>query len=385
MRWDDRPSLFFGKNTHVDFRARFQAHGRDSEAPLGDPSAFDVARRRIGLDGRIGGVLDFQVENELGSDNPWRDVFVDYRQFERVRVKAGKFKLPFSLDENTGSTSLDFVYRSRAATQLAPGRDRGVMLHGRVLKRILEYDLGYFEHDGDNARTKNIEKVFGGETVAGRLVVQPFRSSKSMFGDLQFGVAATTSEVPEGESALRGRTVFDRAFFRPDYWVKGTRTRTGIEFRWRPGPFSIKSEYMRATTERLGQSVENTDLSPLVGSGWYVSGTWLLTGEQKTKGGDEPRRPLFRGGFGAVEVGLRVEELSFRSTATGDIPSPSPRADVIRGNRDRATTIGVNWFPVRSVKIQGNLVREVIADPGSGPLPTQPGFWSRVVRFQFAL
>jgi hypothetical protein len=40
--------------------------------------------------------------------------------------------LPSSLDENTSPTNLDFVYRSLAANQLPPGRDRGVMVHGRL-------------------------------------------------------------------------------------------------------------------------------------------------------------------------------------------------------------------------------------------------------------
>lgn len=385
FRWADHPSLFFGKRTHVDFRARVQGDGRDSEAPLGDPSAFDVARRRLGVEGRIGGVLDFQVENEIGADVPWRDVFVDYRQFDVVRVKAGKFKLPFSLDENTGASNLDFVYRSRAATQLAPGRDRGVMVHGRFLKRTLEYELGWFEHDGDNARTKNPAKVYGGDTVAGRVTVQPFRSSKSILSDLQFGIAATGSDVPEGEAGLRGRTALDRSFFPADYWVRGRRSRIGGELRWRPGPFSLKSEYMHVNTERRGQSVSGADLSPLIGAGWYVSGTWLVTGEKKTAGGDAPTRPLLRGGAGAFELVARVEKLSFRSTGTGDIPSASPRADVVLSNSDRAATFGFNWFPFRGIKIQGNVIRETISEPEQGPLPAKPGFWSKVVRVQFTL
>jgi phosphate-selective porin OprO and OprP len=385
FRWDDHPSLFFSKDTHIDLRARVQTHVRESEAPLGDASAFDVARRRIGLEGRIAGIVDFQIEGEIGSSTPWRDVFADYRQFDALRVMAGQFKIPFSLDENTGSTNLDFVYRSRAATQLAPGRDRGVMLHGRLLRRSLEYEAGVFRHDGENARTRKAALVHGRETVAGRVTVLPFVRSGSIVSDLQFAVAATGSDVPEGISALRGRTALDAPFFPADYYVRGRRLRTGLEMRWRPGPFSIKSEYMRVSTERLGQSVGDTDLSPLVGEGWYVSGTWIVTGEKKSRGLEAPRRSLLRRGVGALELAARVEKLRFHSTASGDIPSPSPRADVVLPNSDRAVTFGFNWVPLRGIKIQGNVIREVIADPSSGPLPTQPGFWSKVLRFQFTL
>jgi phosphate-selective porin OprO and OprP len=385
FQWSDHPSLFFGKNTRIDFRARLQVDVRDSEASIGDASGFDVARRRVGVEGRIAGVVDFQIEAELGDDDPWRDVYADYRQFPHAQVQAGKFKLPFSLDENTSSTNLDFVYRSRAATQLAPGRDRGAMVHGRVLKSVLRYELGLFDHDGKNARTSNPERVFGGTTVAGRVTVQPFRARKTELRDLQFGVAFTGSEVPAGFASLRGRTALDASFFPSDVWVQGQRRRVGLEARWRPGPFSVKAEYIRVTTERLGQSVEDTDLSPLLATGWYVSGTWAITGEAKADGIDNPRRPIFRGGYGALELAVRVEGLGFGSTAAGDLPSTSPRADVILGNSDRAVTIGVNWHPYHGIKVQLNFVRESISDPAHGPLASEAAFWSRVVRFQFTL
>jgi phosphate-selective porin len=385
FRWDDHPSMLFGKSTRIDLRARIQTHVRDSEAPIGDASGFDVARRRVGVEGRIAGDLDFQIEYEIGDDDPWRDVYADYRKFTAIRVQAGKFKLPFSLEENTGSTNLDFVYRSRAATQLAPGRDRGAMVHGRIVKSLMQYELGLFDHDGRNARTSSPERVFGDRTLAGRLGVEPFRATKTVLRDLRVGIAFTDSRVPEGVSALRGRTALDASFFPTYLWVRGDRRRAGVEARWRPGPFSISSEYMRVTTERLGQSVENTDLSPIVASGWYVSGSWLVTGEQKTAGADKPRRPVFRGGIGAIELAARVEALAFRSGMRDGTPSTSPRADFVLGNDDHATTVGLNWYPYRGIKVQGNLVREVISDPSRGPLPSKPAFWSRILRFQFTI
>jgi phosphate-selective porin OprO/OprP len=384
FRWEEHPRLDLGRGTWIDFRARVQADLRRSEAEIGDPSAFDVARRRVGIEGRIAGVADYQVEYEISSDDPWRDVYLDYRQFNPLQVRAGKFKLPFSLDENTSATNLDFVYRSRAATQLAPGRDRGVMLHGRVLT-VLEYEVGLFNHDGNNARTNNPDRVFGASTAAGRATVQPLRSSRSHLSDLQFGVAFTGSDVAEGVTALRGRTALDASFFSPDLRVRGHRERVGFEARWRPGPFSVKAEYIRVSTERRGQSVEDADLSPVVATGWYVSGTWLATGEKKSSGADNPRRPLFRGGFGALEFAVRLEQLGFGSTAKEGEPSTGPRADLVLGNRDRATTIGVNWYPYRGIKVQGNVIREEFTDPGRGPLPSQPGFWSQVLRIQFSL
>jgi phosphate-selective porin OprO and OprP len=390
FRWDNRPSLRLGKGTRVDFRARVQWDIRESEALVPDDeddSGIDLARRRIGIDGEIINLFDYQVEYEFADDrDPWRDVYINYKQFDFVQVMGGKFKEPFSLDELTSSTNLDFVFRSRAAIFLAPGRDRGVMVHGRVLDRgMLRYELGGFDHDGVNARTNNPERVHGGATLAGRVTVQPLRSTESILSDLMVGAAFTTSDVPEGLTGLRARTSINVPFYLPEVFVKGERRRIGFEARWRPGPFSIKSEYMKLTHERLGQSSDDTDLSKFFGEGWYVSGTWAITGENKADGLDSPRHPLFRGGVGAVELALRLESITFGSEATNDLPSSGPRADVVEGNTDRLVTYGVNWYLNRWIKIQANFVRERISDPLQGPLPEKFSFWSQFYRFQFSM
>jgi phosphate-selective porin len=385
FRWDDHPSLLLGRNTNIDFRARLEGHGLYSEAEIGDPEGFDIARRRIGIEGRILGDVEFQLEREFGDDDPWRDVYVNYRRFETVRVQAGKFKMPFSLDENTSAANLDFAYRSLAANQLAPGRERGVMVHGRLFD-IVRYEAGWFADEGRNARIANPERVAGGETRAGRLAVQPFRAADTILRDLQVGVAFTDSPVPEGIVGLRGRTVLDGPLFPAYLWVNGDRRRTGFEARWRPGPFSVKAEYMRVATERRGQSVEDTELPAFVATGWYASGTWFVTGERKADGGDKPRRSMLRGGFGAVELAGRLEGIRFASAASDDgPPSTSPRSPVVLPNSDRAATFGVNWYPVRGVKFQLNLIRETIRDPARGPLPERASFWSRIVRVQFSI
>jgi phosphate-selective porin len=309
-------------------------------------------------------------------------VYVNYRPWSAFQVQAGKFKLPFSLDENTSATSLNLVRRSMAADQLAPGRDRGVMLHGRLFERVLRYEIGIFERDGEHARTDNPERVSGGRTTAARLRLSPFGSSTSWMGPFHGGFAMTASEVPEGHPGLLGRTVLDASFFQGQYWVKGRRTRYGAELRWQPGPFSLESEYLRVVTERRGMSVEDSDLSPLLAAGWYVSGTWAVTGERKARGLERPHRPLFQGGFGAIELAARIESLVFRSAARGEVPSASPRAEVILGGSDRAETYGVNWHPNRWIKVQGNLVRERVSRAASEPLPA---FWSRLLRVQFTL
>jgi phosphate-selective porin len=390
FRFDDHPSVHLAKGTHIDFRARVQQDVTRSDASTADAGEFatvDLGKRVIGVSGEIANALEFQVERNLQGTDPWRDVYAEFKYFDVARVRGGKFKIPFSLDENTSARNRDFIYRSLAATHLSPGRDRGVMVSGRVYKKLIEYEAGVFEHDGRNARTKNPDKVFGGQTKAGRVTFHPLRNTKGTIGDVSVGAAFTQSDVPEGISGLRGQTVLEQNFFTGSkYFVNGPRRRTGFEFQARPGPASIKAEWMRVETERRGESVEDTDLSSIIGEGWYVSGSYAITGERKADGLDKPKKALFPGfGPGAIEIAARVEKLAFKSGASGEQGSTSPRADVILGNANQVTTFGVNWYVNHWVKIQANIIREKLDDPSQGPLPSKASFSTKAIRFIFSL
>jgi len=391
--WGEHPSLRFGKALRIDFKARIHSEVRGSDLMLdsGDASEFDSARRRIGVSGTIGDIAEFQVERELLDDEGWRDLYVNYRQFRAVELQAGQFKVPFGLDENTSSSKLDFVYRSQAARHLAPGRDRGVMAHGRV--GVLRYSWGAFASEGE--RTQRIDLAQddvdldgvangGSLMTAGRLIVQPFRASRSPFEDFQAGLAYTMSDVATGFVEFQGETPVGHSFLDSSLALQGARRRIGVEARWRPGPFSLQSEFMRLTSERREQSIYETDLPALVGSAWYVQGSWILTGERKIKGADSPRRPLFHGGVGSIELAARLEDVRFRSGVAGQ-PSIGPRAETIEPRGDRALTFGVNWWPNRWIKVQANVIRDAIAAPSTSSLTSTPASWSRVVRVGFSL
>jgi phosphate-selective porin OprO/OprP len=365
-----QPSITAGDWLRIDFKARFQGDIRKSEAPIrGDEDGgLDIARRRVGIEGRVVH-LHYQVEYEIGA-REWRDAYLDYRRFKPAQVRAGIFKLPFGLDENTSATKLDFISRSQINSRLAPGRDRGVSVHGRLLKNVVSYEAGAFRNDGDNARPSNSARVFGSRTFAARVLAHPFRGATSPLTTLQIGGAFSRTSVPVGFPAVRARTVFGAPFFDSDVWVRGRRQRTGLEARWQPGRASIQSEYIRLTDERRGQSVEDGDLSPLVAHGWYVSGTYAITRKANR--------------YGRIEAAARYETLSFGSRGPGE-RSTSARADAVLGNRDRVTTLGLNWHVNRWVKVQANLMREDIGHPSMGPLPERSSFWSRAFRLQLTL
>jgi phosphate-selective porin OprO and OprP len=383
FEWTHRPTLRAGDMLRVDFRLKLQGDFRNFTSEDNPPDTFSLARRRVGIQGNFLKHFEYEVERELKHMRPWRDVFLNFRYFRAVQIQAGKFKLPFSLDQLTGEVDNDFVYRSRLGELLAPGRDIGVMVHGRVLDRMLGYQGGVFRHDGDNAQFG--DNPGAGRTVAGRVTVRPLRplAKDSPLTDFTAAFAMTSGDVPEGLNALRGLSISDTRFSSNAY-VNGRRQRLGVEGAWEPGPFSVKSEYARVSDERLGQGLADVDLPPLLWHGWYVSGTWVVTGEKKS-GGIEPRHPLFQHGVGAIEGAARFDRLRVGSDAPGEPPETNPRAVNFATHGEEIWTVGINWYVNRWVKIQLNGIRETFDDIDRTPRPGRATFVTGVCRLQFVL
>lgn len=370
----------------------------------GDLSRFDPVvdagnedflwrRRRFGVKGELFGHVDFEVEREFGDEtDPWRDVYIDLKAADWLAVKAGHFRVPFSLDGLTGSTSHDFVNRSLGGNTIAPGRDIGVMLHGRARGRIVTFAVGMFDsNDAVDTTRASVDDDKGatnpGRTAAGRVTVQPFDAVDRLprgLRNLEFGVNATWSSVPEGLNGLVGRSVYRHRFFAPVY-LNGDRVRTGVDVALLAGSVSLKAEWMRVSDERQGQGLSNVDLPDAVARAWYVAGTWLLTGEAKD-GTIAPRRPFLRGGVGAIEVALRAERLALGSaSAAGEPAFANPRAANLLANGDDVITIGLTWYLNRWFKLQGNAIHESFDDVARAPIAGRRTYWSYVGRVQFAL
>jgi phosphate-selective porin len=384
LTFPGRPSLRFCSAVRIVFRFRLQGDVRSfSPESTSDDSTFELTRRRFGLQGTAFEHFEYEVERELKRENPWRDVFVNFSYFDDYQVQAGKFKIPFSQERLTGSTDLDYVYRAAVVDALSPAREIGVTVHGRFNNRAVGYDAGIFRHDGESAR-------FGfnpgaGATVAGRVAARPMRltSVTGASREMEVAAAVTVGDVPDGRNSLRGLTTFGEPFFEPVY-VNGRRIRLGFDADWRPGPFSVKAEFIRVTDQRKNQGIFDEDLSPLVSRGWYVSGSWVLTGEPKLDG-IEPRAPLFAGGAGAVEVATRLERLGFGSSFDDEPELSNPRAPNLLEVAVRAWTVGVNWYVNRWAKIQFNAIRE-LTGPSDDPTGIDSATaWTRVIRFQFVL
>jgi len=400
--WKQHPSIRAGNVFRLDFEAKFQEDGRGTyQGAIGlDP--WELHRNRVGIQGHLFKKIEYEVERELtekeltekelsagqAPKSPWKDVYVNLTFIKNAQVQLGRFKIPFSLDQLTGVTHNDFIYRSLGATYLAPARDTGGMVHGRFFQHGLNYWAGVFEHDGDNARSKKIQG--GDATLAGRVTGAPLRRvNPRAFTNLELGTAYTLSSLSDDSfrpNGLRGRTLLTQdTFFEPVY-VKGHRSRFDGDADWTLGSGSARAEYTLVLDTRHQQGLADDDLVDVRARAWYVSGTWVLTGEKK-KRPITPAHDFLQGGIGALEVAARYEHMWFDSLGDGE-PYRSTRAEFVLSEGERVFTIGVNWTLSRFVKVQINGIREDVDRDRNPVLPERfpaGAFWNRVIRLQLVL
>jgi phosphate-selective porin OprO and OprP len=385
FKMEDHPTVRVGSNLEVRLRARLEtAFRRWSLEP--DVTDTDAAwrRRRVQVEGELFKKLEFEFSHEFGDPTePERDAFVNLRLRRSLEMQAGRFKMPFGRDVQISGANLDLIHRSALGRQVAPGRDLGVMVHGRSRGRLFAYQAGYFTGDGDNVRSSTSR---GGEhAVAGRALVSPFTRTKAEWAEpLRIGVAVVRSRLDQVRG-LRGISVFGDGIVFDRVFVNGARWRLGLEGEWERGPVSLAAEYASLRDERAGMGLDGGALPESTSRAWYVSGAWVVTGEEK-QGRIEPRRGLLKGGLGAVEVAARVERLTLSpATTTSTIPG-AVHLFLPSANGERIVTFGASWFLHTRVKVQGNLIIEHFDDPSRSPVPRRNGrLTSAFANLQFVL
>src|SRR5262245_36010376 len=312
LSFKNRPSLRIGEFAQVDFKAKWHFDFRRFSpsainlpgivnALPADPDLFYLAKARFGLKGKVTKYFDYEVERDLRADidedlneyHPWKDNYVDVNVHRLIHVKIGKFKMPFGLEELGSEDRLDYAIKSRVTDALAPGRERGMMLHASRGSRW-EYQVGVFRYDGEGSDVHGLPTA--GRTFAARGAGQPLRFVKQLPKTIQhvhLGVAFTRGKLLDGANGINGQTFSGFTFF-DRVFVSGDRQRFGVELAWAEGPASIKGEFIHMSEERLNQGIRGENLPNKITDGWYVTGSWTVFGKMKTRGG-APENPIGRG------------------------------------------------------------------------------------------
>lgn len=342
-------------------------------AGAGRSPGRELRRLRMGTKAWFGKVaLVFAIDpRDSKKGDRLKDVTAAYTFSEHAVLLSGYFKPSIGQEFLTSSSKTDFVERSMAAASLSPDRDWGAELGGSF--RHVGYALGVFAGDGNSSYGS------AGASVTGRLVLKPATrlelAGSFMQGEVTAG--APTGSVPPPPKGAAGETPTGFAF-RPRPYVDGTRRRWGGDLTYSRGPFKVQAEYLDLREQRRGQGATGLDLPDALGRGWNIQVSHVVTGE--AKGATvSPKRSVFHGGRGALELVGRAEALKFdHGGAAPGSPTSADRAGA------RALQAGANYWFSSFMKVQGSALWETYDDSLDAPTPGRKGrYFTLMARLQF--
>jgi phosphate-selective porin len=267
-------SLTFGAYVQVrgflDERELYDADasGTDGHGEADDLApSFDVTRVRLSIKGTVFEPwVRYNVAIEASrtpgeSDSKVKDAYVELG-VERISVRAGQYKVPFSLQSLVPDWGQQLVERSIAVAAFAPDRDTGVMVLGTAKAKKLGWSAGVFNGSGESRRQNN-----GAVLWAARVWADPlgeFKLSESAVEAPPKGVLHVGLAVRGGDAARGGRA---GVFQEPD-----DQTAVGLELAWKRRRVFLAGEGFWQRDE-----VHNPTPGPAVESrGWQVQGGYML-------------------------------------------------------------------------------------------------------------
>jgi phosphate-selective porin OprO/OprP len=372
---------------NVDF-----AHARQLK------NGTDFRRARIGVYGNAFGDFQYRVVFDFGGsgvENAGQlyEAWVQYSGWKPFRLRVGAFPPLEGLADQDSTAAQPLLERAasadiarnfaagdtRIAAQLSAGGD-----HWLASAAVTGRTIGVISSNGTS-----VPQNFGDPLAfVGRLAATP------LHGDdwrVHVGVHASYLDRPAntGGPTNAGAPTIGTVSFgdQAELRIDGTKLintgnidarhadEEGAEFaaQWRG--LLIQSEYDHFDVQRTLTGVANPHFQ-----GWYVEGSWVLTGEARrynaqTAAFDAPPvpHPIGGGGFGDLEVALRYADMNL-NFAGGDLGA-APVASAIRGGDLQTWTAGLNWYPVPYVRIalEGQHVRLWRLSPNASVFLTPVG------------
>ncbi len=339
-----------------------------AEKDLGAGSV--VRRARFGFDGTAWRDFKYEFLWEFGGSGAEAaglyQSSLTYAGIPNFSVTVGVFKPKFSFSENTSSNDIAIIERPGIVNTVVSGFGAGSSR--RAIE--LQFQKTNALYGGDNIM---IAGAFTGDAVG---TAHGTDESSHILGraayrfysdpDMDVQVGASGSRIMN----VRGGTDSIQLRERPNIRVDGGRLSDtaalpalgGYAFgfegvaRWRN--VMLYGEWYKMGINRSAVGVPDPDFG-----GWYVEGSWILTGERKTY---SPAGAVFNNpkvvvpvsynspGWGAWELTARydVDDLNFREGVVG---AATPFGGV-RGGRQEAITAGLNWYLNNNVRMLFNYI-----------------------------
>jgi len=301
---------------------------------LGDGT--ELRRARVSLEGTLAGEWGYEFAVDFADGEvDVKDAHLSYEAFWPSKILVGQFKEPFSLEEMTSAKRIPFMERA-LPNEFAPGRSLGIgaKTYGDMWTAALGiFGEGYDDDAGDEGDE--------GWALTGRGTFSPVHSDTRV---IHLGAAGSFRKTDdEGEVRFK---------VRPESHITDVRYadtgkiedvdavgRYGLEAAGVMGPFSLQGEYIYADLSR------DSGADDLSFDGWYVWGSWFVTGEsrsyKKKKGRFGRIKP--KGEYGALELVARYSVIDLN-----DGP--------VTGGREENFTLGLNWYLNRYMRIMANYI-----------------------------
>ncbi|HZZ88151.1 MAG TPA: porin, partial [Caulobacteraceae bacterium] len=339
-------------------------------------------RARLGFEGTAYGDWDYRMLFDFGGsgvENAGQlyEAWAQYSGLKPFRIRAGAWPQPIGLEDQMSTNAQLFLERP-AISDLTRGLAAG---DTRIGAGIFGYDNLWFVSADVTGRTIGVVNTgtvitassvpFSGNVgtpqtysdqigFVGRAVYTPLHGE-----DWRLNIGVHGSYEKPGNTSGPDATGADpikdfavRLRVTPELRVDGTQFidtgsitahdagTIGGEIAAQKGPFFAEAEY-----ERIFVSRSDAAPSPSF-SGWYVEGSWMLTGESRAYNassaafdGPQVAHPfsLNNGGWGAWEFAARysVADLNYHE----GLPGTAPALDSIRGGDQRIWSVGLNWYP----------------------------------------
>ena len=315
---------------------------QEDNVDLDGENGTEFRRARLFVQGTMYDVWDFKGQYDFaGNEAEIKDAYIRYTGFP-FKITVGQFKQPFGLEELTSSKYITFMERALPTEAFATSRRIGVGTNYAADNWTLAASL-YGREEGDDT---DGDQGYG---AGARLTWAPWNEKTQV---LHLGIAGAWEDPNDNDMRFRARPESHKTSTRlvdtgaipdPDQF-----TRLGLEAATVLGPFSLQGEYITVAAE--SETVDDADFD-----GWYVYGSWFLTGEsRKYKKGAfsrvTPHSTVGKGGgIGAWELAVRYSTIDLED------------GDTFGGEQDNIT-LGVNWYATKYVRFMANYVM-ADADP----------------------
>jgi phosphate-selective porin OprO/OprP len=368
-----------------DFRRGSIGGGRENNAARDFSDGFLFRRARFGVDGVFNSNWNYRLLFEFagsGTEGPSRinDAWIAYTGFAPFTFQFGAFSPPSNMDDSTSPDDQVFVERASAAelSRALGGADGrlgfGVRAGGKRWMSALNF----------TTRTVNDAEVFDSQFAAvgraGRLI------ATADHYNVHLGASATYVFSPADQGSATTPRHPVRFRDRAEIRVDGVRlidtgaidaahaSAYGVEFGANWKNFYVQGENFWFDVDRRDAALDDPSFG-----GYYLQGSWLLTGESRRYNAatgsfqnPRPKSPFAHGGgWGAFELAARLShtDLNFDEGDAG----VAPIAGAIRGGEQDVLALGLNWYLNPNIKFLLNyLMIDVDRLNPAGPGNTTP-------------